>query len=149
MLERVNVKAFRFFCPYIADIFVRGKTLECFEPAGEVVGHQEAVHVGFQLIVGGIVIPLYGGFLESSVHAFHLSVRPWMFWFCESVFDVVLVAAKIKHMCDVLRCRSITVTWRMAELAAIVSQDGVDFIRNSLDQITQKRGRYLSIRFIV
>jgi len=34
----------------------------------------------------------------SSIHALDLSVRPGMFWFCESVFDAILSADAIKNM---------------------------------------------------
>ena len=51
-----------------------------------------------------IVIPFHGGFLDGSVHAFDLSFRPRMLWFCEPVLDAVLVTAQVEHMRDPLCC---------------------------------------------
>lgn len=76
MLKGIRVKAFRFFCPYFADIFVRGKALEPFESFGEAVGQKEVLRVDFQLIVRGVIIPFYRGFSDRSVHAFDLAVGP-------------------------------------------------------------------------
>lgn len=103
MLERVDVKLFRLFCPYVADVFVRRKAFQGLEPSGEVVGHQEAVQVRFQLVMGTVVIPFHCGFLNRPVHAFDLSIRPRVFWPREPVFDTMFVAAPIKHMWDPLR----------------------------------------------
>lgn len=48
------------------------------EPAGEIIGHQEAACVRFQLFLCGVVIPVHRGVLNDSVHALNLSVCPGM-----------------------------------------------------------------------
>jgi len=104
VLDWINVKALWLICPYFAYVFVRREALQCFEASSEVVSHHEAVQMCFQLAVRSIVIPFYGGFLDGSVHAFDLSVRPRMFWFCEPVLNAVLVTAQVEHMRDPLCC---------------------------------------------
>ena len=138
MLDWINVKALWLICSYFADVFVRREALQCFEASSEVVSHHEAVQMCFQLAVRSIIIPFHGSFLDGSVHAFDLSVRPRMFWFCEPVLDAVLVTAQVEHMRDPLRCCSIAITRWMTELAAVIGQDRMDFVRNGIDQVTQE-----------
>ena len=92
----------------------------------------------FQLVVRSVVIPFHGGFLDCSVHAFHLSVRPGMFWFCEPVFNAVPVTAQVEHMREPLRCWPVAITRWMKELAAVISQDRMDFVRNGIAQVAQE-----------
>ena len=82
------------------------------------------------------MVTFYRGFLDSSVHALYLAVRPRMFGFCQPVFNTVLVAAQVEHMRDPLRCCSIAITRWMTELAAVIGQDRMDFVRNGIDQVT-------------
>ena len=84
------------------------------------------------------MVTFYRGFLDGSVHALYLAVRPRMFGFCQPVFNTVLVAAQVEHMRYPLRRRPVTVARRVAELAAVVSQDRMDLIRNGFDQVTQE-----------
>ena len=66
--------------------------------------------------MGTVVVAFHSGFLDRSVHAFDLSIRPGGFRFCQPVFNAVLMAA----------------------LAAVIRQDRVYCIRDGLDQIAQK-----------
>lgn len=138
MLERVDGKSFWLLCPYSPNVFVRRETLQGLEPSGEVVGHQEAVRMRFELGVRGVVVPVDGCFLQRAVHAFDLSIRPRVFWFREPVFDPMLVAALIKHMGDPLRRWPVAVTQRMTELAAVIGQKCMDLVRNNPDEAAQE-----------
>lgn len=60
--------------PSLGDGFVRCKAVEGLETLGEVVGIQEGSEVFLELLVCGVVISAYGGFLKGSVHAFDLAV---------------------------------------------------------------------------
>lgn len=103
------MKSFGLFRPYCADVFVRGETLESLEPAGEIIGYEEAVQVRLQLSVRGVVIPFHRGGLDGSVHALHLPVCPRMLGLGESVVDSVLIAAAIEHMRDPRSRRSVAI----------------------------------------
>jgi hypothetical protein len=52
LLERVERESCRFFCPGLADEFVRCEALERLEPFGEVVGGNEVGQMAAQLVMG-------------------------------------------------------------------------------------------------
>lgn len=85
-----------------------GDAREGLEPAGEIIGQQEAVDVRFQLFVREVVIPVHHGVLDGSVHAFNLSICRGMRWLGESIADSVLIAAAIEHPRDPLSRRPVT-----------------------------------------
>jgi len=61
-----------------------------------------------------------------------------MFWFCQSVFNVMFITEQVKHTHDPLRRKPVAIAQRVAELTAVVSQDRTDFIRHGLDQFSQE-----------
>jgi hypothetical protein len=69
-------KASRFLLPALKDVLVRGESSECFEAFSKVVGHQESLERFLEILMGLIVIFLHSRFLERTVYAFHLTVRP-------------------------------------------------------------------------
>ena len=74
------------------------------EPLGEVVGIQEGSEVFLELLVCGVVISAYGGFLKGSVHAFDLAVGPGVIGLGETMLDAVLETHPVKPMQPVARC---------------------------------------------
>ena len=76
-----------FFCPQGADVFVGCEPFEGLESTGEVVGIDEVDKVLPEVLVGLVVEALYGGFFQSSVHAFDLSVGPGMLWLGATMLD--------------------------------------------------------------
>lgn len=70
-----------------ANELERGKTGECFEAFGEVVGIEECVEMLSELIVMEVVVGADGGFFDGAVHAFDLAVGPRMVGFGEAVVD--------------------------------------------------------------
>ncbi len=87
----------------------------------------------FKLSMRSIVIALDGGFFEGSVHSLYLSVCPWMIDFGQPVFDVMFSTYAIKDMRE-----SVFILFAIGKLDAIVSEDGMDFIRNDLKEVTQE-----------
>src|SRR6202049_1538737 len=77
------------FYPDAAEILVWREALEGFEPAAEVVGHDEVGQVAAKLVVGFIVVALDGRFLEGAVHPFDLAIRPGVVGFGQAVLDAV------------------------------------------------------------
>ena len=79
------------------------------------------------------MVSLDGGFLEGAVHAFDLTVRPWMIDLGHAVLDTMFTAAQVEHVSDISGRRAVAVTWRMTELGAVIGQDRVYLVRGSLD----------------
>ena len=61
------------------------------------------------------MMALNSGFLDRSVHALDLAVRPWMLDLRQPMFDVIFPAAQIEHMRHVSCCRAIRVARRESE----------------------------------
>ena len=80
--------------------------------------------MGFELRMCAVVIALDGGLFDGSVHAFHLAVGPGMIDFGEPVFNVMFLANTVK---EVHRCRFIL--FAVGKLSAVISQEGVYFVR--------------------
>jgi hypothetical protein len=88
------------------------------------------------------MLALNGRFLDRSVHALDLAVRPWMLDLGQPMFDAIFSAALIEHMRHVSCGRAIRVARRESELDPIVGEDRVDLIGNSRDQSFEEgRGR--------
>jgi hypothetical protein len=66
--------------------------------------------------------------------ALDLAVDPGMLDLGQPMFDTILLAAHIKHMCHVSCSRTIRVARRESELNPIVGENGVDLIGDSRDQ---------------
>ena len=69
-----------------------------------------------------VMIALNSGFLDRSVHALDLAVRPWMLDLGQPMFDVIFLAAHIEHMRHVSCRRAIRVARRESELDPIVGE---------------------------
>src|SRR5271154_3267733 len=69
-----------------------GEASEGFEPPGEVVGVDEVLQVGSQLVVGLVEVAFDSRVLDRAVHSFDLPIGPWMLGLCQPVIDVVLGA---------------------------------------------------------
>ncbi len=119
MLEWINDKPIRLICPDFADVFIGCEALEGFEPPGEVIGHHEAVEMGLQLFMRVVVIPFYSRFLDGSVHALDLPVRPGMVGLGEAVLDVIGLAAHIEHVRHIPGCRPVTIAQRERKLDTV------------------------------
>lgn len=86
------------FCPGVDDGFEGRSAPEAFEALGEIVRADEGCDVTAQLVVGLVMESAHRGFLDGSVHALDLAVRPRMIGFGALVFDVVLRAGPFKGM---------------------------------------------------
>jgi hypothetical protein len=102
--------------------FVWGEAAEGFEPPGEVVGVDEVLQMGSQLVVGVIEVAFDGRVLDRAVHSFDLPIGPWMLGLCQPVIDVVVGAGVFEDVrpnelsslqggLDVRR-RRVRVAWR-------------------------------------
>jgi len=74
-------------------------------------------------------------FLDGAVHPFHLSVCPWMVDLGKVLVNIVLATCTGK---DEFKGRFIALL--VCELAAVIRENGMDFIRNGFNEFVQKRG---------
>ena len=89
-----------------------------------------------KLVVVFVVKPLDGGFLDGSVHAFDLAVRPGVVDLREPVLGAIFTADTVKNVLT-----SMTIFLAVCELDAVVGQDSVDVVRDGLDEVAQELGR--------
>ena len=90
-----------------------------------------------------VVVSLDGGLFDGSVHAFHLAIGPEVIDFRQAVFNVMFLAntAKEVHRCGL-------VLFVVGKLGAVIGQEGVYFVRQGRNDISQElyRGHLLFIR---
>ena len=133
MVEWIELELTRAFCPAFADVFVRCEASQCFQPLGEVVGRQESGEMLSKLIVAVVVIAADSRFFERSIHAFDLAVGPWVIDLGQPVFNGRLAAGALKDM-----LKRVVVALSIDELNTVISEDGVNFIGDGIDQVSQE-----------
>jgi hypothetical protein len=119
-MEWIESEPFGFGCPDFADVFIPGEAFEGLQPPAKIVGADEVCEMGIELLVAVVVIALDGGFLDGPVHAFDLTIGPWVLDLGEAVLDTALLASHIKRVRHVTRRRTTGVLRREDELDAIV-----------------------------
>ena len=148
-MERVEPEACRFADPLLADELVGREPLQRLEPTSEVVSGDEVTKMPLKLGMIVVVVTLHGGFLDGSVHPLDLSIRPRMHRLGQSMFDVEIGASRVEgvateentlgpHRLDV-RGRP-AISGGVGEVRAVVRQNGVDFVRNGFNEVTEEVG---------
>src|SRR5215470_1643647 len=66
------------------------------------------------------MVTLDGRFLDRAVHALDLTIGPRMLDLGQPMFDAILLAAQIEHMCRVSCRRAVRVSWWESELDPII-----------------------------
>ena len=104
--------------------------------------------MGFQLIVGLIVVALDRRLLDGSVHALDLAIGPRVADLGESVLNALSPANTVKGDFPIGFG-----AFAFGELYAVVGQQGVDGVRHSADQVRQEvpshHARGLRMQFCV
>jgi hypothetical protein len=134
LLERIEFESFRLGSPAFADVLVRRQALQGLQPSSVVVGVNEVGKVCFELIVSIVMVALDGRFLDRAVHALDLAIGPGMLDLGQPMFDTILLAAHIEHMCHVSCRRTVRIARREGELDPIVGENRVNLIGDSRDQ---------------
>jgi hypothetical protein len=86
-MERVCVEAIRFCGPLLPDELVGCEASEGLQASAEIVWGDEVGEVLLEMLVGVVVVSLYGGVLDGAVHPLDLPVAPRMLGLCEPMFD--------------------------------------------------------------
>ena len=89
--------------------------------------------MGFQLVVGSIVVTLDRCFLDRSVHALDLAIGPWVADLGESVLDTLSPANTVKRDFPIAFG-----SFAFGELNAVVAEQSVNDVRYGVDQVVQE-----------
>jgi hypothetical protein len=87
----------------------------------------------FQRVMGLVVVFLHGGFFKRAIHAFPLTIRPWMTRFGEPVVDAILLADAIEDVRE-----GIPIALLIGELDTVIGQHRVDLVGHGGDPVTQE-----------
>jgi hypothetical protein len=98
VVRRVEPEPFRLLGPDAADELVGGEPAQRLEAAGVIVGIQEELQMGAQLVVAGVVIAAHGRVLEGAVHPLDLTVGPGVVGLGQPVLDPVPLAGVVEGM---------------------------------------------------
>ena len=139
----------RLFGPELADVFVWCEAFEGLEPLGEVVDAEEVGEVLAETIMAVVVVTSDRGFLDRSVHGFDLAVGPRMVGLGQAMIDIGLGACEFEGVgseqftlldggSDLSGSRAVVP--RCREVGSIISEHGVDFVRDRVDQSAQEVG---------
>ncbi len=88
-MDRIESKSIGLILPTFANELVCSKTAESLESFGEIVGSDEVIEVGAQMLMAVVVVALNSGLFEGAVHALDLTVGPGMVRFGETMIDGV------------------------------------------------------------
>jgi hypothetical protein len=134
-MVRICGKAFWLFGPALTDLFIGSKPPEGFESLGEIVGHQEGLEVLFSGLMGLVGVCCDCGFLERSIHTFHLTIRPGMIGCSQPMGDGVVSTDACKDVFE-----GVFILLPIRQLDAIIGEYGVEFVRHSRNEIAQELG---------
>ena len=93
-------------------------------------------------LVALVVEPSDSGVLDRAVHAFDLTVGPWMVEFRQAMIDAVLRTGQVERMGPKrlivgkhpLNLADAPTSLRRGELKAVVGEHGVDPVRDAFDE---------------
>lgn len=96
-----------------------------------------------KVVVAFVVIPLDGCVLDGAVHAFDLTVGPYVVRLSQRMFNPVGLADHVEpHQPGM---DNVPVPGLLCELDAVVSQDGVDTVGHRFQKVLQKLPARLSV----
>ena len=145
----IDDEAVWFVGPAFDDCLIWREAAQSLQSLCEVVGLDEGVEVGSQLVMRVVVVSPDGCLFQGSVHALNLAIGPRVIWLGQTMFDAIFTTDAIEHVDAVLRGRAIAVLGHVAELNAVVGQHGVDFVGNSSDDVLKEGGSDLSVSLLV
>ena len=97
-MDRIKSELIWLFGPCFADGFVGCEAFEGLQSACEIVGGDEVLQVGAQLLVGLVVEAFDGRLFDRAVHALDLAVGPRMPGLGQAMVNVVLGTGMLERM---------------------------------------------------
>ena len=116
--------------------FVQASQMSPFqdlETASEVVGRDEVGQVRSELLVTVVVIAIDRRFLEGTVHALDLTIRPRVVGFGQAVFDTVGSADLVEAVDPVTSRPPIAIFWQVGKLDTVIGQHRMQSVRYGRD----------------
>ena len=147
-MVRVDCKPFRLGCSDFADVFVGCQAAQGLQPSAVIIGVDEVLEMGRQLGMAVIVIAFDCCLLDRTVHAFDLTVGPWVLRLGKPVFDVMAPTSAVEGMATPASGWAVTVLRQVSELDAIIGQYRLDGVGHDLDQFIQERGGRHGVRLV-
>jgi hypothetical protein len=149
-VEWIDVESFWLFRPALADVLVGREPFEGLQALGEVVGADEVLKMGSELVVALVVEALDGGVLDGAVHTLDLTIGPRMPGLGQTTIDIVASAryfegggpewlTTLEHALDI-GDRPTLALW-VCEVGPIVGQHGMDLVGNCFDEVQQEVSR--------
>ena len=132
-MARVQRESFRLFRPAFADEFIRGESVQGLQPTAIIVCVDEVTQMTRQLLMVVIMEAFDGCFLDRPVHSLDLTICPRVLWLRQAMFNGVLTAPHVEHVCHVPGSRAILVTGWIRKLDPIVRENCMAFIGNRCD----------------
>src|SRR5881227_2145209 len=133
LLDRVEDEATWLFCPGVADVLIGREPFQDLEAASEVVGRDEVGQVRSELLVTVVVIAIDRRFLEGTVHALDLTIRPRVVGFGQAVFDTVGSADLVEAVDPVTSRPPIAIFWQVGKLDTVIGQHRMQSVRYGRD----------------
>lgn len=99
-----------------------------------------------KLIVAVVMIPFDRRFFDYPVHSLDLPIGSRMVWLGQPMFDPICVADQIKP--HLAKRHAVAVARLLCKLDAIVGENGVDFVRNGLQQVFKELPGCFAIGFL-
>jgi len=90
------------------------------------------------------MVSLHCRLLDRAVHSLDLAIGPRMIWLGQAVLNSICLADHVEP--HLPRICSVPVAGLFGELDTIVSEDRMDAIRDSLEQMFEEFSRCLAIR---
>ena len=131
MLAWIEIKDFWVGLPCFYNELIRGEPFEGFKSLGKVISIYKSFKVGFELGMSLIIIALYSGFLEGSIHTLNLAICPGMVNLRKAMGDVMFMAHTVKNVPP-----GMTIHGSVCKLNTVVGEDGMDLIRHNLDKVS-------------
>ena len=91
-----------------------------------------------------LMVSLHCRHFDRAVHSLDLSIGPWVIWLGQAVLNSICLADYVES--HLPRICSVPVAGLFGELDTIVSDDRMDAIRDSLEQMFEEFPRCLPIR---
>ena len=112
---------------------------EGLQSSPEIVCVDEVCEMSFELGVIVVMATLHGGLLDCPVHPLDLSVRPRMPHLRQPLLDAIFPASHVEHVGHASRGRSVGLARRKSELDAVVRENRMNFILDSLNERDEER----------
>jgi len=146
LVDRVEGEPFRLRSPDFADVFVRGQTVQCLQPAGVVTGGYVVAKVRPELLMILTVETFHYCFFDGAICLLDLTICRRMVGLCQPTLDTMYLTDHVEA--DWAGIDLVSVSGLICELDTIVSDYNVDPIWPGPEKVLEELPRSFSISFV-